>query len=170
MKFKMEFVSELPDPQAFETLMREYYRIMIDKIVAVGGPELSAEELAADTMAHMSDLTPPDGRLLLATAEDGELLGCGVIKKVRSDAAELKRMYVRACAQGLGIGRKLFEMRIDEARNMGLKYLYADTVKENRAMLSMYEKFGFNYIPRYPENANGPELEPYLVYLEYQLS
>jgi hypothetical protein len=52
---------------------------------------------------------------------------------------------------------------------MGCTYLYADTVKGNRGMLSMYEKCGFDYIPRYPENANGSELEPYLVYLEHKI-
>ncbi len=37
-------------------------------------------------------------------------------------------------------------------------------------MLSIFEKFGFSYIPRYPENANVPELEPWLVYLEADIS
>ncbi|WP_299190778.1 GNAT family N-acetyltransferase [uncultured Litoreibacter sp.] len=170
MSLKLEFVSELPDPAAFEALMREYYGVMIDKLVAAGGPRHDASDMARDTMAHLDDLLPPDGRMLLATEPDGTLVGCGVIRKIRADAAELKRMYVRPRAQGEGLGRQLFEMRIAEARAMGCRSLYADTVKGNAAMLSMYEKFGFTYIPRYPENANGPELEPYLVYLEHHLS
>ena len=78
-------------------------------------------------------------------------------------------MYVRPKARGLGLGRLLFEYRVEEARRMGCDTLYADTVKGNAPMLSMYEKFGFSYIPRYPENANGPELEPFLVYLKRAL-
>lgn len=169
MKYTLEFVSELPDPEAYELLLREFYQIMVDKLAAVGGPVHSAVDLAAGTMAHLDDLTPPDGRTLLAMKEDGALLGCGVIRRIRPDAAELKRMYVRPDAQGLGIGRQLFEMRIAEARKMGCTHLHADTVKGNQEMLSMYEKFGFRYISRYPENANGPELAPYLVYLEHQM-
>jgi GNAT superfamily N-acetyltransferase len=170
MTIKLEFVSELPDPKAFEELMREYYQVMVDKVIDGGGPTYSADELASDTMTHLEDLMPPNGRMLLATQDDGVLVGSGVIRKIRTDAAELKRMYVRPCAQGQGLGRRLFEMRIAEARDMGCRFLYADTVKGNRAMLSMYEKFGFDYIPRYPENANGPELEPYLVYLEHRIA
>jgi GNAT superfamily N-acetyltransferase len=98
------------------------------------------------------------------------LIGCGVIRKIRPDAAELKRMYVRPDAQGLGLGRQLFEMRISEARDMGCTVLYADTVKGNTAMLTMYEKYGFKYIPRYAENANPAELAPYLVFLEHHIS
>jgi RimJ/RimL family protein N-acetyltransferase len=55
-------------------------------------------------------------------------------------------------------------MRIDAAREMGCTTLYADTIKGNRAMLAMYVRLGFDYAPsRYPENANPPELDPYLV-------
>lgn len=169
MTIKLEFVSALPDPTAFEALMREYYQVMVDKLIDAGGPTYSAADLAADTMMHLEDLTPPNGRILLATRDDGSLIGCGVIRRIRSDAAELKRMYVLPEAQGLGLGRRLFEMRISEARKMGCKVLYADTITGNRSMLSMYEKFGFSYISRYPENANGPELEPYLVYLEHRI-
>lgn len=170
MTYKLEFVSELHDPKAFETLMREYYQVMVDKLIDVGGPAFSPVDLATDTMAHLDEFAPPNGRILLATQGDGTLLGCGVLRKIRPDAAELKRMYIRPGAQGLGLGRRLFEMRIAEARTMGCKFLYADTVKGNRAMLSIYEKYGFRYIERYPENANGPDLEPYLVYLEHQIA
>ncbi len=143
MTHKLEFVTHLPDPDAFEALMREYYQVMVTKLSDEGGPNYSADDLAADTMAHLDDLLPPKGRMFLATDKDGRLIGCGVIRKIRPDAAELKRMYVRPSAQGLGLGRQLFEMRIAEARNMGCKFLYADTVKGNRAMLAMYEQYGF---------------------------
>ena len=81
----------------------------------------------------------------------------------------MKRMFVRPEAQGQGLGRRLFEMRIAEAKKMGCRVIYADTARGNRSMLSMYEKYGFQYIPRYPENANPPEFEPYLVFLEYRI-
>ncbi len=170
MALNLTFVSTLPDPLAFEMLMREYYQVMADKLVDVGGPVYSAEKLAADTMLHLDDLLPPHGRTLLVTEDDGTILGCGVIRRIRPDAAELKRMYVHPKAQGTGLGRRIFEMRIAEAQRMGCRALYADTIKGNTVMLSMYEKFGFSYISRYPENANGAELEPFLVYLEHVIA
>ena len=51
---------------------------------------------------------------------------------------------------------------------MGCRAVYADTYRGNRPMLNIYERHGFRHIPRYPENANPPEFEPYLVYLEYR--
>ena len=167
MTHRLEFVSKLPDPADFEALMTDYYQIMIDKLVAVGGPRLSAPDLAADTMAHLDDLLPPNGRLLLATAQGGALVGCGVIRLIRPDAAELKRMYVRPDAQGHGLGRQLFEARIAEVQRMGCREIYVDTIKGNTGMLNMYEKYGFSYISRYPENSNPADLDPFLVYLKH---
>ena len=97
-------------------------------------------------------------------------MGAVLLEIIRPDAAEFKRMFVKPEAQGMGLGRHLFEMRITEARNMGCKSIYADTVKGNTEMLAMYEKFGFRYIPRYSENGNAQEMEPYLVFLERRIS
>ena len=169
METKFEFVSSLPDPVAFEVMIREYWHHMSGLVVGAGGPHFTAEDLTADTMTNLDYMAPPPGRLLLATTDSGELLGCGVIRQVRPDAAEFKRMYVRPKARGLGLGKLLFKHRVEEARRMGCKTPYTDNVKGNTPMLSMYEKFGFSYIPRYPENANGPELEPFLVYLKRDL-
>ena len=140
MDIRLEFVAAPPDLPAFEALMREYFRIVTAMLTEAGGPEYSPEELAGNTVAHLGDLAPPEGRLLLATRDDGALMGCGAIRRIRPDAAELKRMFVRPEAQGLGLGRRLFEMRIAEARRMGCTTLYADTVKGNTAMLSMYRE------------------------------
>jgi GNAT superfamily N-acetyltransferase len=169
MKISCSFVEDIPDPEALKLLLTEYYAIMADKLTAIGGPQLSPQGLAAETMAHSEDLLPPRNRLLLATAEDGALMGCGMIRMVRDDAAELKRMFVKPQAQGSGLGRRLFEMRMAEANRMGCKVLYVDTVKGNTPMLTMYERYGFKRIPRYPENYNDAALDPYLVYLELHL-
>jgi GNAT superfamily N-acetyltransferase len=163
MNLNYSFVSRLPDPAAFEGFLRDYYTLMAKMLASAGGPALSPADLASDTLENIDELLPPNGRTLLVTDDDGALVGCGVIKMVRSDAAELKRLFIRPQARGSGLGRRLFEMRVEEARRMGCRTIYADTVRGNTAMLNMYEKFGFAYIPRYPENANAPELEPFQV-------
>ena len=163
----VSFVSSLPVAPAFQVMMREFYQIMTDKLVDAGGPFVSPEQLAEDTIAHIQDVLPPNRRTLLAYGSDGLLLGCGVIKKIRPDAAELKRVYVRPAARGTGLGRRILEMQIAEVRRMGCRSLYADTVKANTSMLIMFEKLGFSTIPRYPENANGAKLEPFMVYQKY---
>jgi GNAT superfamily N-acetyltransferase len=164
----VSFVTKVRDLPAFGNLLTDYYRIALQKLEAAGGPTLRPEALAESSLDHLDEMLPPKGRLLLAHGGDGQLLGCGTLRWIRPDAVEMKRMFVRPEAQGLGLGQRLFEMRVEEARKMGCRAIYADTVAGNRPMLSIYERFGFTYIPRYPENANPPEFEPYLVYLEYR--
>ncbi|MGB0855400.1 MAG: hypothetical protein ACPGSI_19040 [Pikeienuella sp.] len=48
MGFDLKFVTALPDPLAFEAMMREYYHIMVDKMVKAGGPQHSPAEMATD--------------------------------------------------------------------------------------------------------------------------
>ena len=168
MTANVSFVTEVRDLPAFGKLLTDYYRIVLQILEAAGGPVLRPEALAESSLDHLEEMLPPKGRLVLAHGEDGRLLGCGTLRWIRPDAVEMKRMFVRPEAQGLGLGKRLFEMRIEEARKMGCRAIYADTAKGNRPMLSIYERFGFSYIQRYPENANPPEFEPYLVYLEYR--
>ncbi|MDJ1016402.1 MAG: GNAT family N-acetyltransferase [Paracoccaceae bacterium] len=169
MSFQYDFVETIENPQEFKALMVAYYGDVLPKVAAIGAPVLDPVAFADETLAKSEELLPPRNRLLLVRDASGKLVGCGTLRRIRDDAAEMKRMFVLPEAQGQGLGQRIFEERIAEARRMGLKWLYADTFKGNRAMLSMYEKFGFGYIPRYPENANDEEFDPFLVYLSYEL-
>ena len=165
----VSFVSEVTDVAAFEELLLDYYRVVLKVLEVAGGPVLAPQDMVDSSIEHLDEMLPPEGRLALARSQDGRLVGCGALRRIRPDAVEMKRLFVRPEVQGQGLGRKLFEMRIAEARDMGCKAIYADTARGNRPMLSMYEKYGFQYIPRYAENANPPEFEPFLVFLEYRI-
>lgn len=167
MVLDVSFVSDVADVAAFEELLLDYYHVILKVLEAAGGPVLAPQDMVDSSIKHLDEMLPPKGRLALARSQDGRLVGCGALRRIRPDAVEMKRMFVRPEAQGQGLGRQLFEMRIAEAKKMRCRAIYADTVKGNRSMLSMYEKFGFRYIKRYPENANPAQLEPYIVFLEY---
>jgi len=170
MTVEISFVSEVANLPEFEGLLLEYYADVLKVAEAAGLPKLAPQDLVDVSIAHLDEMLPPNGRLALAYNDDGRLVGCGALRRIRSDAVEMKRMFVRPEARGQSVGQRLFEMRVEEARKMGCRLIYVDTAKGNRPMLSMYERFGFKYIERYPENANPAEYAPYLVYLAYDLS
>lgn len=165
---ELRFVSEVPDIPAFRALLEDYYNTVGPGIHGAGGPVISARDMAQSTLDALDTLLPPDNRLLLGWTGEGRLVACGTLRRIRPDAVEMKRMFVRPEAQGLGLGRRLFEMRIAEARAMGCTAIYADTYRGNDRMLSLYDGFGFKRISRYPENANPPDFDPFLIYLEYR--
>ena len=167
---KLTFVSQLEDTAEYEALLREYYVNVLRVAEKAGLPKLSATDLAAESIDHIDEALPPEGRLLLANADDGTLIGCGMLRRIRPDAVELKRVFVRPEAQGQKLGVKILRTLLSEAESMGCSGLYADTVKGNDAMTRICEYLGFEYIDRYAENANPVAYAPFLVFMRYSFT
>ena len=90
---------------------------------------------------------PPRGALLLARGE-----GCVGLRPIDATTCELKRLYVRPSERGTGLGRRLAEAIIAEARRLGYTQIRLDTVPGMDAAQSLYEQLGFREIPPYRPN------------------
>ena len=101
---------------------------------------------------------PPDGRLYLAWI-NGEAVGCIGMRKLEAGVCEMKRLYLREAARGLGVGRSLIDKVITEAREIGYLRMRLDTYppKMEKA-LRLYESYGFHEIPPYYDNPHGETL------------
>jgi ribosomal protein S18 acetylase RimI-like enzyme len=60
-----------------------------------------------------------------------------------AEDCELEDLFVRAEAQGLGLGRALVEATIERARARGCRRIQLDTGEENVPAISLYESLGF---------------------------
>jgi len=92
---------------------------------------------------------PPDGCLLLAVSPDGEAAGCVGLRRLADGACEMKRLYLKPLFHGQGLGRRLAEAVIAEARAMGYAAMRLDTVAEMTAANALYRSLGFRPIPAY---------------------
>ena len=61
---------------------------------------------------------PPGGRLAMAWRGD-QPAGCVALRRFDESRGEVKRLYVRPASRGCGLGRKLVEWVIAEARAAG---------------------------------------------------
>lgn len=170
MNYAPRFVDTVPDAARLRPVLLTYYTEVLRLFAQVGGPPLEPAAFAEENLAKFARFLPPDGRLLIAEAQDGAIMGCGALRRISPDAGEMKHMYVDPAARGTGLGRALFQMRIAAAKDMGLRTLYADTVKGNDTMLGMYDRFGFQRVDRYDGNANDAAYAPYLVYLRCEIA
>lgn len=93
-------------------------------------------------LLDIDELMQPSVTFLLATYA-GEAVGCGALRQIDGMSAELKRMYVRPQARGLGIGRALLTALEESARERGLGYLLLETGISQPEALSLYERHGF---------------------------
>lgn len=102
------------------------------------------EELATLPGAY----APPAGRLLLA-GEPGHAVGCIALRPLAladappGTAGEVKRLYVRPAARSEGLGARLVERVIAEARVAGYRALLLDTLSSMHAAQALYRRFGF---------------------------
>jgi len=81
-------------------------------------------------------------RLYLAEIE-GEPVGIGSLRPLAPDVAEIKRMYVRRSARGLGVGRAILQRLIDDARGLGYKKIHLDSAPFMHEAHVLYRSFGF---------------------------
>lgn len=59
---------------------------------------------------------------------------------------ELAKMYLRAAVRGRGLGKVLIEKCLEFAKAYGYLQVYIETMPELRKAVSIYKKFGFEYL------------------------
>jgi ribosomal protein S18 acetylase RimI-like enzyme len=87
------------------------------------------------------------GQFVLGAWRDGHLLGAiGCEREARLKVRHIGHvigMMVRAGARGQGIGSRLLEACIAEARHAGLEMLTLTVTAENASAVRLYERHGF---------------------------
>ncbi|HEV7781932.1 MAG TPA: GNAT family N-acetyltransferase [Chitinophagaceae bacterium] len=63
-----------------------------------------------------------------------------------ADTCELVKMYLLPQARGTGLGRTLIEKSLAFAKEAGYKNVYLESMPELKQALSVYTKFGFEYL------------------------
>ncbi len=169
MEITLSFADDRPDQSELSDMLVDYYTQILERLMTIGGPRLVIEDQVQSSLDQIDQFLPPNGGIVMARDSSGYLLGCGWMRMLDADRAELKRLFVRDLARGYGLGRRLIEMRIDKAREMGAKAILADTVRGNSSMLALYDRLGFSETRRYDGNGNPPELNDFLVYRRLDL-
>jgi len=132
-------VRERSDVEEVRALVREY---------AASLPfALDFQDFDRELNELPGDYAPPKGALLLARGA-----GCVGLRPIDKTTCEMKRLYVRPSARGTGLGRRLAEAAITEARTLGYKRMRLDTVPGMDSAQSLYERLGFEDIAPYRAN------------------
>jgi len=98
-----------------------------------------------------------DGRgAFLVAYGGGTAIGCGALRLLDAETAELKRMYVSPALRGRGLGRRLVAALEAEARVLGVRRLVLETGVRQAAALALYRATGFHPIPLFGEYCLSP--------------
>jgi len=144
-------------------------------VITIARAELTAEvsRVLIDALnAELKDLYPEPGAnhfhldaedvaegrgTFLVVYRDGIPVGCGALRLLDAETAELKRMYVSPAVRGRGLGRRLVAALEAEARALGVRRLVLETGIRQAAALALYRTTGYCPIPLYGEYCQSPD-------------
>ena len=125
---------------AVRGLMREYG--------ASVGVDLSYQNFEEELRGLPGDFAPPRGTLLLGIAGK-EAAGCVAIRPLAENFCEMKRLYVRPAWRSTGLGKRLVEAALEDARRAGHRSVRLDTLPTMIAARKLYAALGFLPIAPY---------------------
>lgn len=128
-------------------------------------------ELLQEHLQSMHELSPPESVHALDIEglrqpeitfwtiwENGELLGCGALKELDSQHAEIKSMRTAARHLRKGVARNLLHHILEEARHRGYRRLSLETgsMAAFEPARRLYADFGFTFCEPFADYIEDP--------------
>ena len=132
---------------------------------AIDGP--AARQAFDAKLARLAeDFTFPNGMFLVAY--DGDTpVGCAAMSRVNEDVCAIKRMFVAETHQRRGIGRRLAEAVIDDARTRGFTVMRLHSGRNQAEAHALYRALGFEKVAPSPGRASADAA--HLIFMERKL-
>jgi ribosomal protein S18 acetylase RimI-like enzyme len=92
-----------------------------------------------------------DGGIILCKSGN-DFVGSVAIRRINTEIAELKRMYVQPAQQHKGVGQQLLDEAVALAEKYAYHYIRLDTLNHMLPAINLYSKNGFYQIPAYYHN------------------
>lgn len=148
------------------------------KVDDLRGPEI--HQLLREHLQSMALHSPPESvhaldiealrqpEITFWTAWEGaELLGCGALKELDAQHAEIKSMRTSTPHLRTGVARKMLAHIIEEAQRRAYRRLSLETGSANAfaPARNLYERFGFSFCEPFADYA----ADPYSVFMTRKL-
>ncbi len=114
-------------------------------------------DLGPDTFDSFgpSDVLTSRSAFVIAHLE-GEPVGCGALRQMCPDSAEVNRMYVLPTARRRGVARAILGELERRAAEFGYRTIRAETGDRQPEAIALYESFGFLRTSPFGSHAEDP--------------
>ncbi|WP_258074460.1 GNAT family N-acetyltransferase [Brevibacillus laterosporus] len=121
--------------KAIEEYQHQQVRELFIEYVDSLGIDLSFQNIESELQNIPGEYASPEGCILLAMYDEHPA-GCVALRKIDEKTCEMKRLYVKPDFKGKGIGRDLASAIIEEAKNIGYRYIRLDTLPTMKPAIS----------------------------------
>lgn len=84
---------------------------------------------------------------------DGErIIGTVAISELSGDSCELKSLYLLEEYHSRGYGKRMLEHAIENARDLGYKKMYLDSLSSSKKAIALYRRAGFAHTEKYNQS------------------
>lgn len=104
---------------------------------------------------NCDDFNTPRSTFIIAYDDSGEAVGCGAIRPISENIAEVKRVYARTKTKG--VGTEILCYLEEKAKKLGYNTLWLETRLINRRAVAFYEHRGYCRIKNYGKYVNHTE-------------
>jgi putative acetyltransferase len=154
-KIEIKKIESAQDLEEVKQLFREYANFL--------QVDLCFQGFESELAKLPAKYAEPEGSIYLAKVNEMPA-GCIALWKLEDGVCEMKRLYVKPEFQGLGLGKQLANILLEEAKSKGYKKMKLDTLQRLTAANDLYVKLDFT--KTIPYNIN-PEED--VVYYEKEL-
>jgi GNAT superfamily N-acetyltransferase len=142
---KAAVVIEPADPRSAEA--EGLYESYLAEITATFGYDTTRGSVSSP-----EDFVEPDGCLLVVRDETGAAIGCGGVRLLDAETAEIKRMFLQPSMRGRGAGWQLLKALEAKAAELGASRGVLDTNETLTSALALYRAAGWEETPAYNDN------------------
>jgi GNAT superfamily N-acetyltransferase len=104
---------------------------------------------------NLNEALMPRSVFVVARLDD-QPVGCGALRPIDHELAEVKRMYVSEGARRFGIGRSILEELERFAAEFDYRIIRLETGNRQPEAVALYEKYGFYRIPCFGKYIGNP--------------
>jgi len=140
------YATSTQDINKIRNLFREYEAFL--------NVDLRFQKFESELASLPGNYAFPSGAIFLARDEK-ECFGCGAIRMlgpIKNRTCEMKRLYVRPSARGLGIGKQIARRLVQEGVRLGYRTMVLDTLDRLEAAIRLYKSLGFVPAEPYYDN------------------
>jgi putative acetyltransferase len=122
-----------------------FLAIIVRSTLAEFGANYAGTVFFDPTTDALFELFKKERAVYFVAEIDNKIVGGGGIYPtdgLPADTCELVKMYLVPHARGLGLGRILIEKCLQQAKDLGYKKVYLETMPELKQAMNVYAKFG----------------------------